>query len=133
MIKLIDIKSSRLGEYCEVIEGVTVHFIFDAESEASALFEARHKGEPLGGQYSAVLHKAHIAGGQDHLHIYAKQNRLFALNKDGTAHDRSHGAHIPNRVADAIRTKYPDFVLPPNHFIEAAPSGIEASYKLLFD
>jgi hypothetical protein len=120
-----------LGEYQVVIEGFTVHFVFDAGSSEAALFEARHRGTPLGGQYSALLHKPHIPGGKTHLHVYAKQNQLFAINQDGTAHDRSHGARIPNRVADAIRKQYPQFALPVSTIIEAAPEPIEGAYQLL--
>jgi hypothetical protein len=118
-----------LGEYQVVIQGCTVNFIFDTGSEIAALFEARHKGNPLVGQYSAQLHKPHITGGQEHLHVYARQNQLFAINKDGTAHDRSHRAQIPNRVADAIRADYPDFKLPPDGVIEAAPVEINRRYQ----
>jgi hypothetical protein len=131
MAKLIEIAGPQLGMYKVPLGGLTVCFVFEVGTDAQALFEARHKGTPLVGQYSAQLHKAHISSGQDHLHVFAKQNQLFALNKDGTAHDRSHGAQIPNRVADAIRAQYPEFMLPPNRIIESAPIFIEEAYQLL--
>jgi hypothetical protein len=110
-----------------------VHFIFETGSGDETAFEALHKGAPLIGKYSAILHKAHVPGGQDHLHVFARQNQLFALNRDGSAHDRNHGIQIPNRVADAIRNAYPEFTLPPDSFIEAAPSLVDEAYQLLCD
>lgn len=137
MTKLNDVnpihrEPMKFKEYCEVLGGVTVHFYFsESESLTQLLFEARHRGKPLGGPYSASFHKAHIPAGLDHLHVYVKQNELFAINRDGTAHDRSHGVEIPNRVADAIRDKYPDFTLPANNFIESAPTEIRFDLLLL--
>jgi hypothetical protein len=67
-----------------------VHIYAERTSpEARLLGEAKQRGTLLGGKYS---------------------------NKDGTAHDRSHQVQIPNKVADAIRAKFPDFVIPPNDF-----------------
>ena len=56
---------------------------------------------------------------KDHLHVYQKGNELFAINKDGTAHDNSHKVRIPNKIADLIRANYPDFNLPTDNIIES--------------
>ena len=87
----------------------------------------------MGGKYSALLHKAHVPGGQDHIHVFARQNQLFAINRDGTAHDRSHGVRIPNRVADAIRAEFPNFNLPLDNLIESAPEPVQKRYLFLVD
>ncbi len=87
----------------------------------ATLDEARHRGEPLYGPYSVQDHGAHAPPGEDHIHVYCKNNQLFALNKGtGTAHDQSHGTKIPNKLAKALQQKFPDLTLPPNNFIETA-------------
>jgi hypothetical protein len=88
------------------------------------LQEARHSRVPLGGQYSATLHGAHTTPGMKHIHVYAGINQLFAMNIDGSAHDRSHGTRIPNKVAKALSQRFPDFKLPPSNIIESAPNWI---------
>ena len=113
------------GWYFFAVDNFTVHIFLldvrDGQNIASfVLDEAQHRGTPLGGQYSAQLHHAHTPQGQQHLHVYAKNNQLFALNIDGKAHDRSHGVQIPNNVADAIRSRFPNFVIPQNNYIEHA-------------
>jgi len=128
-----DFLDSQLSECLFTVDEYTVHIVFRTTAEPTFLEEARHRGVPIGGVYSADLHKARIPSGQDHLHIYARQNHLFAINKDGTAHDRSHGAHIPNRVADAIKQNFPDFVLPKDNLIESAPSDVQLDYIELFE
>lgn len=142
MIKLVDLVGPNLGLFTTELEGVVITFAFDSGSPEDQLFrakskqlllEAKHRGQPLGGQYSARLDKAHSSTGQDHLHIYAKNNQLFAINKDGTAHDRSHGAQIPNRVAAAIRAEFPDFRLPTSGIIEAALPDVELKYCILLE
>lgn len=110
------------------VEDYSVHVLFDAQ-ESNILTEAKHKGSPLGGQYSAQLHSAHSSTGQQHLHVYAKNNQLFSLNKDGTAHDQSHKTQIPNKVAKAITNKFPDFSLPKDNFIESAPFHVQMSVE----
>lgn len=106
-----------------IVDKYSVHILHDSD-EPGNLQEARLKGVPLGGTYSAQLHRPHASGGQVHLHIYARNNQLFSINIDGTAHDRSHGARIPSRVAKAIADTFPNFRLPPNRLIESAPAEI---------
>ena len=111
----------------------TVHLVFLTDEMPMPLAEAQHRGFPIGGTYTAQLHKAHTPQSQDHLHIYSKKNQLLALNKDGSAHDRSHGTRTPNKVADALRQHYPDFVLPPDNIIESAPTEIDTAYQALLE
>jgi hypothetical protein len=96
-----------------------VHFHFDPDGADGQLLEARFHGLPLVDTYSAQKHAAHASPGYEHLHVYSKQNHLFAMNRDGSAHDDSHGYRIPNRVAQAIRTRFPDFIIPSNNLIES--------------
>jgi len=112
---------------------VTVLVLKDS-SEEVLLTEAQHRGKPLTGKYAAQYHTAHTPQGQEHIHVYAKNNQLFALNIDGSAHDASHQTQIPRRVADAIRAKFPAFNLPNDNFIESADhraSGI--ALKLILE
>lgn len=94
------------------------------------LDDAKHKGIPLGGQYSAKVHQAHSSGGDKHIHVYTRNNQIFALNKSSTAHDQSHGVTIPNKVAKAIRKQFPNFVIPPGNFIESAPLAVQVLFSL---
>ncbi len=127
-----------LKEFCDyewfsfMLENFVVHILF-SKSESGPLLEGKSKYVELGGVYSAQLHQAHTSVGQTHIHVYAKNNKLFALNRDGSAHDRSHGAQIPNKVAQAITQKFPDFTLPKDNFIESAPEEVARAfgYQLL--
>ena len=101
------------------VDDFTVHVFCDEFDAIIALDEAEHRGTPLGGPYSGSYHRAHTDPGEDHLHVYLKNNQLFAINVSGTAHDRSHGVRIPNRVAKGIRKAFPQIVLPPNNLIES--------------
>lgn len=94
------------------------------------LLEAQHRGIHLAGPWSAQYHTAHTTPGQDHIHVYYRNNQVFALNRDGTAHDRSHGVRIPNRVAIAIQQRFPDIQLPPDNIIEYATLEDEAELLL---
>lgn len=110
-------------------DGYVVHIWFDSE-ELQEINEAKYKGTPLSGSYSAQSHQAHSSVGQKHLHVYCKNNQLFSLNKDGSAHDQSHGVRIPNKVASAIEKQFPAFSLPKNNIIESAPKAVQELYKM---
>lgn len=125
-MNLNEIVQLPLKRYSLEIEGQRVEFFAEPNSEASTLLEAQYRGKPIGGTYSADFHAAHTTPGYDHLHVYCKNNMLFAMNINGTAHDQSHGVQIPNRVADGIRKHFPNFTLPPGNFIEAASPEILA-------
>jgi len=78
-----------------------------------SLNEAKDKGNiHLIGTYSINKHKSHIPNGKPHIHVYNRQNKIFALNSDGTGHDSSHGIQLPRNAADAIRAKLPNYIVP---------------------
>jgi len=107
-----------MQRYEIAIDEYTIHFYVEKAEGGQFLLEAKHKGIPLKGPYSAQPHPAHSPAGQKHIHVFKKNNELFALNVDGTAHDQSHGIRIPNKVADRIAKDFPDFKLPPGNIIE---------------
>jgi hypothetical protein len=88
------------------------------------LEEARQKGLiSLGGVYSANVHPANILGIKKHIEVFQKNNKLFAMNYDGTGHDGSKGTRIPNKVADAIRNKLSGFYVPDDQIIECVANN----------
>lgn len=109
----------------EVDEECALKILCKRESdEGRVLRKAMHRGRPLGGKYSAQRHQAHTAEGKTHLHVYARNNQLFAINVDGSAHDTSHGIRIPNKVADAIRRKFPEFRVPADNLIKSIEDSV---------
>src|SRR5262245_42255980 len=88
-------------------------YVYGRDDEVKKwLEEARHRGVPLIGPYSYRKDPPHSSTGQYHVHVYKRQNELFALNFDGTAHDQSHGRPIPGRVAAALRLALPELMIP---------------------
>lgn len=100
------------------VDDLYVHVYCDDVDAVLALDEAQHRGVHLGGPYSAIYHKAHTSPGEDHIQVYMKNNKLFALNISGTAHDRSHGVRMPNRAAKGIQKHFPSVQLPKDNVIE---------------
>jgi hypothetical protein len=100
-----------------------IHFYFQPDE---LLLEAQYRGLPIGGRYSARKDSAHSPSGQVHLHLFAKNNQLAAINIDGTSHDGSNGFPLPTRAADGIRKHFPQFRIPPNNVIEDAPTDIQS-------
>ena len=92
----------------------------DQKNIKSMINEAQHRGTPLVGTWSVQKHPPHGGQGEFHLELYNKNNKVFALNKSGTAHDKSHKVPIPNAVADALRKKFPNWTIPPDNLIEGA-------------
>jgi hypothetical protein len=89
-------------------------------SESKLLQES--KKQNLGNGYSITFDRNNYSledRSKDHLHFFLNGKKLGAINRDGTAHDRSHGVRIPNHVADFIKTSYPDFQIPSNNIIES--------------
>ena len=126
---LAERESTKRMWYTFEVDEYVVHIWLGSE-ELQEINEAKHKGTPLGGSYSAQLHQAHSSAGQQHLHVYCKNNQLFSLNKDGTAHDQSHGVRIPNKVASAIEKQFPVFNLPNDNLIESAPTAVQLLFKV---
>lgn len=101
------------------VDEYTVHIYTDDDAVSQLLVEARLRGRPLVSTYSYRLDPSRDGTGLSHLHIYARRKEIFAINRDGTAHDDSHGVRIPNKVADALRTAFPDWTFPRDNIIES--------------
>lgn len=114
----------------EIEEFIVTLTVSKDDKTIQQLNEAKQKGNiTLGGIYSAALHKVPPPG-KTHLHVFAKNNQLFAINIDGSAHDDSHKIQIPNKVANAIKNQFPDFILPPNNYIESVERAINISVNM---
>ncbi|NOR45425.1 MAG: hypothetical protein GQ534_07545 [Candidatus Delongbacteria bacterium] len=101
-----------------------VNIILKTEKLDIILTEANSKGKPIGGTYSAKIHKPHSTVGKKHIHVYSKNNQLFSINIDGSAHDDSHGVKIPNKVVKGMKKNFPNFIIPKDNLIEDAPDYI---------
>lgn len=102
----------KLYEIIFSIEEYTIHIYFKSENnELKQYFsEAKTRGRvSFDSTYSATKHNAHTTRGQDHLHLYAHNNEIAAINIDGTGHDGHHGLKLPNKVYDGIITNFPKF------------------------
>lgn len=100
---------------------VHVYFLSElAEKLATPLVEGK---QSLTGAYRYDLHSPHTPKGQYHIHVYLKNNQIFAINWDGTAHDQSHRKVIPGKVFAALKAEFPDLVMPPNRIIECIFPG----------
>jgi len=114
------------------IDDLVLVILIAKDETVQLLTEAQYRGKPLGGPYSALEHKPPY--GKNHIHVYLRNNEIFALNSDGTAHDGYHGIPIPKRVANAIPTFFPSYQLPPKNLIEnfdipIAPKEIDTFFR----
>lgn len=125
---MVELEAANFEWFSFDVENYSIHILF-LPSNGGPLLEGKSKSVSLGGQYSAQIHKAHSPVGQEHIHVYAKNNQLFAMNVDGSAHDRSHGTKIPNKVAQAIGQKFPKIKLPSNNLIENASNEIMSLFS----
>lgn len=77
---------------------------------------------PLNSTYSVRkdADKSHIPPdpNKTHLHVFKNDKEIFAINKDGTAHDDSAGKKIPGAIFNTLKQKFPDFKFPPNRIIQ---------------
>lgn len=129
--------TGKKGKYCQYqfeVDEYVVHLYFEALGAVpQRIDEAKHKGNiELGGQYSANKHSGHIPDGKNHLHIYAGQKQIAAANFDGSGHDGYSGTKLPNKVAAAISSLFPDFQLPANNILESVPVAVNLLLKLEF-
>ncbi len=100
------------------IDGYNIVITFH-DDKSELLLEAKHKGAPLIGTYSVIKHQPHNPTGDYHLHVYNGNNQIFAINKNGTAHDGFHGVKIPSKVYNELKKRYTDWLLPANKIIES--------------
>jgi len=105
------------NEFLEIDDIRVIITYHDASS--SLLNEAKTKGAPLVGTYSAIKHKPHTQPGEYHLHVYDGKDQIFAINHSGSAHDGFHSVRIPNKVYQALSAKYKEWMFPPNQIIES--------------
>jgi hypothetical protein len=73
----------------------------------------------LGHGRAILHHKAHIPSTQDHLHFRVQGTNIAAINKDGSAHDKSHGLTLQKWATDGAKKHYPDFHIPKDGLIES--------------
>lgn len=73
----------------------------------------------LGKGRAIMHHKAHVRNTQDHLHFRVKGTNIAAVNKDGSAHDKSHGVQLQKWAMDGARQHYPNFRIPDDGLIES--------------
>lgn len=102
------------------IEEYIVHLYISSNETEFLLTEAKNRGIPIQGPYSVRQDTKHVPQGQNHLHIYKGQNKFGAINLDGTAHDKSHGVRIPNKVVDKLNQMFPKYNIPADGYIESA-------------
>jgi len=119
-----------LNKMCLTVDGYVISIYTTDADDLRLLTEAHHRGTPLGGQYSAQKHPPHTVTGQFHLHVYAHRNQIFAINKDGTAHDASHQVRIPNVVATALRQAFPSWQIPADNVIESCNPSLMTTLLL---
>ena len=80
----------------------------------------------LGKGREIFFHTAHVQPGQDHLHFKLNGAKLYAINRDGSAHDASHGKQMARWAQEGMRDSYLGFTVPKDGLIEAlveVPSG----------
>lgn len=100
------------------IEGYKIIITYH-NNNSQLLKEANHRGKHLVGTFSVLQHSAHTNPGEIHLHVYNKNNQIFAINQSGSAHDGYHGVRIPNKVFKALKKQYPKFNFPKTQIIES--------------
>lgn len=114
-------------KYIDAVEGKTqaryaiYHYATGdqvAELVLNELLNEAKQYVDLGKGRSIMFHKAHIPDGQDHLHFRVDGAKIAAVNKDGSAHDRSHGVQLQRWAMDGAKSHYPDFKLPKDGLIE---------------
>ena len=100
------------------IEDITVIIFYHAD-DSIFVNEAKSRGNYLIGNYSYLKHPPHTIPGDYHLHVYDGNNQIFAINKNGTAHDGYHGVRIPNKVYFTLKSKFPNWNFPADKVIES--------------
>jgi hypothetical protein len=97
------------------------HFV-SGDAVAATLLESLlnegTKTHNLGKGRAIKYHTAHVPGGQDHVHFLVKGHKVTALNRDGSAHDQSHGHQLLRWQIDGLQKHYTSFVIPKDGLIE---------------
>ena len=131
MRKWINLAERERRTVTLTVDQYVIQLIVHEDSATQQQLDESKKPISLGKHYTGRIDKAHDPKtGQEHIHVYVKGKELFAMNRDGTAHDRSHKYQIPNVVAKEIKKQFPHFTLPADNFIEWPD---EDSARLLLD
>jgi hypothetical protein len=125
------IEQVELEKSVETIQVDGYLLIIFFENSLELLTEAIRKGRELIKNYTYNIHQRHADPNLKHMHVYERGKKIFAINIDGTAHDKSHKIRIPNKVADAIRKKHPEFQIPKDNFIENLKTSLEEKNLIL--
>lgn len=84
----------------QIMMGDTIyHVIFCSDEIDDSVFHSLNEGKKIdiGSGYYCHKHAAHSVVGKKHVELYYKNNKLCAVNYDGTGHDGSSGMRIPNK------------------------------------
>lgn len=119
--RIADILGAGLLENIIVDSIIVTEADNDKFDKSGLILEAIVQYNPVPGvkHYSYRIDKQLGDGGpgrQRHIHIYYKNNELFALNADSTAHDGYHKVKIPDVLSSFLNGK--GFPVPPNNIIE---------------
>ena len=125
------IEQGEIERGFEIIQVDDYLLIIFFENSLELLTEAMQKGKKLVNDYTYIINKGNVDPNFKHIHVYKKGKQIFAMNIDGTAHDKSHKTKIPNKVADAIRKKHPEFLIPKDNFIENLDISLEEKDLIL--
>ena len=111
-------------------ERLVIYHFSPADEHAQAVIEQllseEKKYVDVGKGRALMFHKAHVPNTDDHLHFVVKGAKVAALNKDGTAHDQSHGFQMQKWAIDGIKKHYPGFTIPKEGLIEQIMGKPEA-------
>ena len=115
-----------MREFIDKAEGkhdVFVFYHFDkadvtAETIVRLILNEEKPSADLGQGRRILFHKAHVPNTQAHIHFQVKGANIAAVNKDGSAHDRSHGIQLQKWAIDGMTNHYPNFNSPKKGIIE---------------
>ncbi len=114
-----DESPEKLMEYFRLQEK-SEHIISDQMMGLKLLLEK--KEIDLGNRYSARFDRdtAHQPPKpeKDHIHVFKKGKEIFAINRDGTAHDGWHNVMIPGAIFNILQNKFSSFNFPQSRLIE---------------
>ncbi len=125
MVKLDDIFSDPAapGEtHLKLHQRMVIYHFEESDVVAQAivrlLLNEEKPSVDLGKGRSILFHTAHVPTGEEHLHFRVKGKNIAAINKSGTAHDKSHGVKLQRWALDGMEQHYPDFKRPVDGVVE---------------
>lgn len=125
MVKLDDIFSDPAapgGTHLELHQRMVIYHFEQSDEVAETivrlLLNEEKPSVDLGKGRRILFHIAHVPTGEDHLHFRVKGKNIAAINKSGTAHDKSHGVKLQRWALDGMEQHYPGFKRPVDGVIE---------------